>query len=85
MHGNDAAALLLYLFIIGVVVGVFLIVSWASYREDSLKSLRGAPPDNACGGARRINGISRRDALADVDDVLEREDSALARGRQLDR
>jgi hypothetical protein len=47
-------------FIAGTLVGIFLIVCWASNREDTMKSIKGPPPGNGCGGARRLTGVGRR-------------------------
>ena len=63
MNGGDAAAgiLLLIIFLAGVMIGVIVIVSRASIREDKHYSVKGTPPDNACGGARSLVGFSHRD------------------------
>jgi hypothetical protein len=55
------AILFLILFLFGIVLGVIVIVSRASVREDKFYSLKGDPPDNACDGARRLVGFSHRD------------------------
>lgn len=52
-----AAMVILFAFAIGIAVGVVLIVSIASRREDRLCSLWGAAPDTACQGVRRLVGI----------------------------
>ncbi len=51
------AMVILFTFAIGTVIGVVLIVSIASRREDRLLSLWGAAPDTACRGVRRLMGI----------------------------
>lgn len=51
-----AATVILVAFAIGIVIGVVLVVSFASRREDRLKSLWGEAPDPACRGVRRLVG-----------------------------
>lgn len=53
-----AAMVILVAFVIGIVIGVVLIVSFASRREDRLNSLWGDAPDPACRGVRRLVGAS---------------------------
>jgi hypothetical protein len=55
------AIILLAASIGGVVLGVVLIVSVASKREDRLFSLTGEAPDAVCRGARRLTGAGTRD------------------------
>ena len=52
-----AAMVILFAFAIGIVIGVVLIASIASRREDRLYSLWGEAPDAACLGVRRLVGI----------------------------
>jgi hypothetical protein len=54
------AILFLIVFLSGIMFGIFVIVSWASNREDKKKSLKGPPPGTGCGGTRRLVGFSRR-------------------------
>jgi hypothetical protein len=54
------AIFLLVAFIAGVVLGVVVIVSVASRREDRLFSLTGEAPDAVCRGARRLVGAGTR-------------------------
>ena len=63
MTGADAVAgtAFLVIFLFGVLLGVLVIVSRSSNREDKCKSLKGKPPDAACGGTRRLVGVGRRD------------------------
>jgi hypothetical protein len=63
MNGGVAVAgiALFIIFLFGVLFGVLVIVSRSFNREDRRKSLRGTPPDAACGGTRWLVGISRRD------------------------
>jgi hypothetical protein len=63
MNGGDTVAgiILLVIFLAGVMIGVIVIVSRAFVREDKLYSVKRDPPDNACGGARRLVGFSHRD------------------------
>jgi hypothetical protein len=63
MNDGDAAAaiFLLIIFLAGIVLGVIVIVSRAFVREDKRYSVKGHPPDTACGGARRLVGFSHRD------------------------
>jgi hypothetical protein len=63
MNGSDAAAgsLLLYIFICGILIGIFALVCWASNREDSQHSLKRNPPGNVSGGVRRVVGVGRRE------------------------
>ena len=57
-------------FAIGVVLGVIVMVSMASNREDRLGSLTRQPPDVLARGARRLNGVGLRDVSSrDVEDV----------------
>lgn len=58
MSGIDAAMaiMLLAVFLGGVMLGVIVIVSVASRREDRLRSLAGEAPGPACQGARVLTG-----------------------------
>ena len=51
-----AAIVILVAFAIGIVIGVVLVVSFASRREDRLNSLWGEAPDPACRSVRRLVG-----------------------------
>ena len=51
-----AAIMALTAFLSGVPIGVILIASLASRREDRLHSLADAPPDAACDGTRQLIG-----------------------------
>jgi hypothetical protein len=53
---------ILGIFILGIAIGIVLIVSFASRREDRLYSLWGKAPDPACQGARRLLGVWVRGA-----------------------
>jgi hypothetical protein len=53
--------LFLIVFLAGTMMGVFVIVCWASNREDRQRTLKGTPPDSAWAGTRRLNGVSRKD------------------------
>ncbi|HEX3964379.1 MAG TPA: hypothetical protein VHZ03_48310 [Trebonia sp.] len=55
------AILFLIVFLVGIMFGIFVIVSWSSNREDKKKSLKGPPPGNGCGGTRKLVGVGRRD------------------------
>jgi hypothetical protein len=55
-----AAMVILFAFAIGIVIGVVVIVSIASRREDRLYSLWGEAPDAACSGVRRLVGAGVR-------------------------
>jgi hypothetical protein len=48
------AMVIVFAFALGVAIGVVLVVSFASRREDRLNSLWGEAPDPACGGVRRL-------------------------------
>lgn len=63
MGGGIAVAgvALFVFFLFGVLFGVLVIVSRSFNREDRRRSLKGTPPDAACGGTRRLVGVSRRD------------------------
>jgi hypothetical protein len=63
MEGGIALAgvALFVIFLFGVLFGVLVIVSRSFNREDRRRSLKGTPPDAACGGTRRLVGVSRRD------------------------
>jgi len=62
---NDGIAVagiaLFMIFLFGVLFGALVIVSRSINREDRRKSLKGTPPDAACGGTRGLVGVSRRD------------------------
>jgi hypothetical protein len=51
-----AAMGILVAFAMGILIGVVLVVSFASRREDRLYSLWGEAPDPACRGVRRLVG-----------------------------
>lgn len=59
MSGIEVAAAMtiLFAFAMGIAIGVVLIVSIASRREDRLYSLWDVAPDAACRGARRLMGV----------------------------
>jgi hypothetical protein len=48
---------ILGVFVLGIVIGIVLVVSFASRHEDRLYSLWGDAPDPACQGARRLLGV----------------------------
>ena len=48
---------ILGVFVLGIVIGIVLVVSFASRREDRRFSLWGKAPDPACQGARRLLGV----------------------------
>jgi hypothetical protein len=56
---------ILGVFVLGIAIGIVLIVSFASRREDRLYSLWGKAPDPACQGARRLLGVWVRGARPD--------------------
>jgi hypothetical protein len=56
----DVAIALLVAFLGGIAIGVILIASLASRREDHLYSLTGEPPDAACEGTRWLTGAYTR-------------------------
>lgn len=76
--GVAVAIFSLVAFIGGVVLGVVVIVSIASRREDRLYSLTGEAPDAVCRGARRLMGAWTRggwpggEISGQVDDVPRR-------------
>ena len=74
------AILFLMVFLAGTAIGIFLIVSWASNWEDKRKSLKGPPPGNGCGGARRLTGVGRRDSSSNWHERLDPQ-SGQRRGR----
>jgi hypothetical protein len=55
------AAVVVALFLGGIVVGVFAVIAIAIRREDRRITLAVAAPDRMSGGARRLNGLARRD------------------------
>jgi hypothetical protein len=55
--GAMIAIFLLIAFLGGVLIGVILIASLASRREDHLYSLTGKAPSPACEGTRRLTGV----------------------------
>ncbi len=62
MNGLEAAVaiFLLIAFISGTLIGVVVIVSIASRREDRRYSLAYEAPDAVCRGARRLLGVGTR-------------------------
>ena len=56
---------ILGVFVLGIVIGIVLVVSLASRREDRRYSLWGKAPDPACQGARRLLGVWGRGARPD--------------------
>jgi hypothetical protein len=69
------AIFLLIAFIGGVVLGVIVIVSIASKREDRLYSLTRQAPDAMCRGARLLVGVGTRGGWP-VDPVPGQDDDA---------
>ncbi len=59
------AILFLIVFLVGIMFGIFVIVSWSSNREDKKHSLSGPPPAIGCEGTRRVVGVGRRDFRRD--------------------
>jgi len=55
------AMLFLIVFIAGTLIGIFLIVCWASNHEDKKKTIKGPAPGNGTGGARHLTGVGHRD------------------------
>ena len=49
-------------FAVGVVLGVIVMISMASNREDRLGTLTSQPPDLLARGARRLYGVGLRDS-----------------------
>jgi hypothetical protein len=58
--GAVFAIFLLIAFLGGILIGVIVIASLASRREDDLHSLTGKAPDSACEGTRRLTGAHTR-------------------------
>jgi hypothetical protein len=54
------AMVIVFAFALGVAIGVVLVASFASRREDRRMSLWGEAPDPACGGVRRLVGAGVR-------------------------
>lgn len=54
------------LFFGGVLSGVIVVVALAVRREDRRYSLIGEAPDRLSRGARRLNGVGRRDLDAEL-------------------
>ena len=48
------AMVIVFAFALGTAIGVVLVASFASRREDRLMSLWGEAPGPACGGVRRL-------------------------------
>jgi hypothetical protein len=59
------AIIFLIVFIAGIGAGIFLVVCWASNREDRKKSIKDPPSGNGTGGARHLTGVGRRDVAVD--------------------
>jgi hypothetical protein len=62
MSGIEVAVAIALLIAVtgGVVIGVIVLVSVASRREDRLFTLTGEAPDAVCRGARRLIGVWTR-------------------------
>jgi len=62
MGGIDAgvAILLLSALVAGITIGIVVVVSIASRREDRLYSLGSKAPDASCRGARWLTGVTTR-------------------------
>jgi hypothetical protein len=58
--GAAFAIILLIAFLGGVFIGVIVLASLASRREDHLHSLTGEAPDPVCAGTRRLTGAYTR-------------------------
>lgn len=58
--GAVLAIFLLIAFLGGIFIGVIVIASLASRREDDLHSLTGEAPDHVCEGTRRLTGAHTR-------------------------
>jgi hypothetical protein len=83
MGGIDAgvAILLLSALVAGITIGIVVVVSIASRREDRLYSLDGRAPDAACRGARWLTGVSMRGPRA-WDDTGPHRDSEDLHGQE---
>jgi hypothetical protein len=64
-------------FAVGVVLGVIVMISMASNREDRLGTLTSQPPDLLARGARRLYGVGLRDVTPRA--VMPRETEDLRR------
>jgi len=53
-----SATVILFAFAVGIIIGVVLVVSFASVFEDWNMSLWGSAPNAACRGARRLMGAT---------------------------
>ena len=67
----DAIAMIIALFLAGVVTGVIVVVALAVRREDRRYSLHDEAPDRLSKGARTLNGVGRRDLDAELLSVRE--------------
>lgn len=83
MGGIDAgvAILLLIALVAGIAIGIVVVVSIASRREDRLFSLDGKAPDAACRGARLLTGVTMRGPRA-WDDTGPHADGEDTRGQE---
>ena len=57
------AIVIVFAFVLGMAIGVVLVVSFASRREDRRMSIWGEAPDPACGGVRRLVSAGVRGGL----------------------
>ena len=57
------AMVIVFAFALGMAIGVVLVVSFASRREDRLNSIWGEAPGPACGGVRRLVSAGVRGGL----------------------
>jgi hypothetical protein len=59
------ADVIFIVFLAGTLVGIFVIVCWASNREDKKRSIKGPPPGNGTGGVRHLTGVGKRGTTGD--------------------
>src|ERR1700733_13107848 len=75
-----ARIVMLSIFVLGIVIGSVLVVSFASRREDRRFSLWGKAPDPACQGARRLLGVWVRGARPERAFQFDEEGRGMRRG-----
>jgi hypothetical protein len=59
------ADVIFIVFLAGALVGIFVIVCWASNHEDKNKSIKGPPAGNGTGGVRHLIGVGKRGTADD--------------------
>lgn len=62
----ELVAVALAAFMLGAIMTVLAVASWAIRREDEKLTLTGKAPNRLLGGVRRIMGVGQRDVDAEL-------------------